>query len=495
MSCKGECVAMTLRPNVIFIVLDALRSMNLSIYGYNQATSPTLENLSRLGVVFLNAYSTTDQTDPSFTSMLSGRYPLVHGIIRHGFDLSREHLAIFNATQTKLLPEFLAENGYITIGIDWLGRWHRRGFNIYGPASLFVSKRMLGRIPKSSSIILKILTHATDWDTYLSLYKLFRSLGYCYDHISFCIVDAAMNLIKKHVLPKKKPFFILMHLWDTHTPFYDIPKFLLKEFYDGTCKETIHEMVKRIKNEEWRKLTLKYHLKGIKCVDQVEPYYNAAIKHADRAIGKLVEFLKDHKLFDDTIIIITGDHGDNLIRDNIFIGHGGLFQRVIKIPLIMLGLGIPQNRKVTIPVQHVDIVPTLLDIIGIKIPKGYYMDGYSMLEIFETDSFKRNFVFVTSSTARKRYALIEDSIKFVYSPTLYDAMDKFGGIWFRDVKELYDLNKDQDDVVNIVNEYPDIAREMEKKISDIVTKLIRIRTKLMISSVISTRIRLSEHNL
>ena len=100
MSCKGECVAMTLRPNVIFIVLDALRSMNLSIYGYNQATSPTLENLSRLGVVFLNAYSTTDQTDPSFTSMLSGRYPLVHGIIRHGFDLSREHLAIFNATQT-----------------------------------------------------------------------------------------------------------------------------------------------------------------------------------------------------------------------------------------------------------------------------------------------------------------------------------------------------------------------------------------------------------
>ncbi len=464
------------KPNIVIIVSDAMRAQNLQPYGYNLETTPFLNKFSREGVLFENAYATVDQTDPSFTTILSGRYPLVHGITRHGPDVTREHVDIFYATGTRLLQEFLQKQGYTTIAIDWLSRWHKKGFTIYGSA--LELKGSLSKIwfSKAVSLTTKILIRASSWRTYKSLYKLFSKIGYCYDKSALCVFDVAWNYIKR----VRKPFFMLIHLWDTHTPLNDIPLFLVKKFYSGECSETVHEMALRIKNREWRRLVLKYHLKGIKCVDEVEPRYNAAIRHVDTLIKEFIEALKELKIFENTLVIITGDHGDNLIRNNIFIGHGGLFQRVLRIPLVIVGPSIPSNKRIKTPVQHIDIVPTILDIVGVK-PKGYYFDGKSLLELLETGNPLRDYVFAVSSTAPKRYALISDYYKLVYSPSIRDAMDKYGGIWFQDVVELYNLRTDNDDRINLVDDLPDIAKELENRLKQIVNRLVKIRLKLMIT--------------
>ena len=468
------------KPNIIIIVLDALRAQNLGIYGYHIETAPFLSRLSRKGVVFTNAYATTDQTDPSFTTILSGRYPLVHGIIRHGPDLTEREIKTFNATGTKLLQEFLKENNYVTIAIDWLGRWHKRGFDIYASPSELYGKKPLTSPQKISSSIMKLLTHTPNWSTYEKLYHILSRLGYYYDKSALSVFKAATRLLEENIRNLKKPFFMLIHLWDTHTPLHDIPLFLVREFYDGKCSETVKDMAKRIKSKAWRELVLEYHLKGICCVDEVEPRYNAAIRHVDKALFNFITYLEERRLLENTYIVLTSDHGENLIRNGIFIGHGGLFQRVLRVPLIILGPEIPQGKKVETPVQHVDIAPTLLHLVKAETPSNYYFDGRNMLETLETGETLRDYVFAVSSTARKRYAIIEDEIKYVYSPSLEDAMDKYGGIWFNNVEELYDLRVDQDDSYNLVYDKPDIAKEMRAKLISIEKRLIRTRLRLIL---------------
>ncbi len=476
---------MTKKPNIIIIVLDAWRAINLKMYGYKHNTAPFLESFLKKATLFKNMYSTVDQTDPSFTTIMTGKYPISHGITKHGPDLKEENLRILVGTNTKLLTEILNKNGYKAYAVDWLGRWHKRGYTTYAPPS-----ELLSPLPKNLVKILNNtgirLTHRTrSWEQYKKTYERLRRIGFCYDYNGFCTIEAGIKLLNHHLSNySNKSFFLLMHFWDTHTPFHDIPRFLMEKYYDGTCNEKITAMAKRIKNEKWRYLTLKYHLKGIKCVDEIEPYYNASITNADQAIKNLIQWLDNKNLMENTFIIITGDHGENLVRNNIFIGHGGLFQRVIRVPLIIHGPEIPEGKIIDSLVQHVDIVPTILDYLEIHDSILKWLDGTSLKTVLEDGHEIREHALVFSSTAPRRHGIIKGKYKYIYSPTPEDAMDKFGGIWMNSVKELYDLSKDSDDRYNLYEEEKDIAEEMETLLKNEIKKLIRKRTRAMILSKI-----------
>ena len=82
--------------NIILIIIDALRVRNLSLYGYPLETSPNISYVAKRGIVFENAFSCTNCTDPSLTSILSGRFPLSHGITAQGPEIKKEHLLQFH---------------------------------------------------------------------------------------------------------------------------------------------------------------------------------------------------------------------------------------------------------------------------------------------------------------------------------------------------------------------------------------------------------------
>ncbi len=471
-----------MRPNIVLLVVDALRACNLSLYGYDVETAPFLSRLSRLGVVFTNAYATTDQTDPSFTTIVSGRYPIVHGIVHHGPEVTRSEVRTLGATRTTFLQEFLKQEGYVTVAIDWLGRWHRRGFDLYASASELHGKLPSALSRRLTSVAVKTLALAPSWRAYRALHGLAMGLGVCYDKSATFVLEVAARLIDERLRRLKRPFFMLVHLWDTHTPLDDIPAYLVREFYDGRCTQTVVEMAGRIRNAAWREVVLRYHLKGVRCIDEVEPRYNAAIRQVDMALSEFVAFLDDRGLLDKTCIVITSDHGDNLLRGGVFIGHGGLFQRVVKVPLVMVGPELPEGMVVEALVQHVDIMPTLLQIARVEVPRHYYLDGKSLLETIETGAPPRGYAFAVSSTARRRYMIVKNGYKYVYSPSLLDAMDKYGGIWFNDVEELYDLRVDDDDMHNLVKSDPDVASELRRELCSLIKCLTKRRVRLMVSS-------------
>lgn len=142
------------KPNIIFIVSDALRADHLGCYGYHKNTSPNIDKLAREGVLFEKCYPISTNTDPSFTSIFSGKYPASHGIIHHGFKVTPEEEESFYRSDTKMLAEILKSNGYTTIGIDWLGRWHKTGFDYYwgseeGGAKESIFNKIIKKLPVS----------------------------------------------------------------------------------------------------------------------------------------------------------------------------------------------------------------------------------------------------------------------------------------------------------------------------------------------------------
>lgn len=130
-------------PNILFIIIDALRVKNLSCYGYEKEVSPNIDDLATQGILFADVYSCINTTDPSLTTIFSGRYPLSHGILGHGARVTVEEINQFNSFGIQLLPEILKSHGYTTLAVDWLGRWHKRGYDYYSAYSHEVTSMFL----------------------------------------------------------------------------------------------------------------------------------------------------------------------------------------------------------------------------------------------------------------------------------------------------------------------------------------------------------------
>src|SRR3989344_7729742 len=102
------------RPNILFILVDALRAKSVGSYGYPRATTPVIDGLAKKGVRFENVFCTMNASDPSLTTMMTGLYPRSHGIIHHGNQIPQEEINSFMGNGIRLLPEILKEHGYKT---------------------------------------------------------------------------------------------------------------------------------------------------------------------------------------------------------------------------------------------------------------------------------------------------------------------------------------------------------------------------------------------
>lgn len=480
------------KPNIIFIVIDALRAQNLGIYGYHKDTSPVIDTIGREGVIFDNAYCCFNATDPSITSMLTGMYPISHGILHHGF-VSQEEILEYYSRGIKNLAKILKPYGYTTIALDWLERWHKHGFDYYGyygsptmtKAKRFI-KSIIQKLPKSQQeIITRIL---------MKLYH--RAKPYDAEKLT----NHAIDLIKK--VSDKKSFFMFIHYWDVHIP-YNCPKDLYGKFYEeNPNSKKIEEILKKIKNKKWRNY-LKEHLKGAKTTDDVIAWYDGAVAHVDRNIGRLIEFLERRGILDNTLLIITSDHGESLTEHEIYFEHHGLYDVSIHVPLIFrYPSKLPEGKKINSLVQHIDIVPTILDIIGIN-NKNIDFDGKSLLPLIKGKvKAHRTFVFIEESSAQRKRAIRTERFKYIQSlpdetvigayyfddPEIVKKKDvcKYCGYVHGGLKELYDLKKDPAETINIVEEEKELAIEMEHILYNLVVKLKTLAEKRKVKKKIKS---------
>ncbi|UCB61217.1 MAG: sulfatase [Candidatus Bathyarchaeota archaeon] len=450
------------KSNVVFVIIDALRARNLSCYGYSKPTTPNIDLLARQGMLFEKAFSCTNVTDSSLTSIFSGKYPINHGIISHGIPLSDKKLK--KISEIQFLHEILKSQGYLTLAVDWLKRWHKRNYDVY--YDLFHGQQDPHGISKKRTIKYKMLKAAANAIRLLGMKKAYKRgkarLGYGREAETVSAV--AMNLIKRNL---KRKFFIFIHFWDTHA-IYNPPQPYVDKFYhhEDTEQEDLGKVLDQIRNQGRREY-LKEHLKEAPNTDYVIAQYDGAIAYADHELGKILNFLEDHGISEKTLFVLTSDHGESLTEHGILFDHHGLYDVSIHVPLIISGPGIPSGKRVDGLVQHVDLVPTLLDILNIPISNKNMFDGNSLVPLITDEvSSMRPAIFAEEAYYERKRAVRTNDYKYIVALSKRDAFCRCCQSIHGGQEELYNLRKDPDETQNIVGKDHKAKEAIERRLLD-----------------------------
>ena len=447
------------RPNIIFIVVDAFRPSNLGCYGYEMGTSPNVDKIADSGVLFENCYACSTSTDPSFTSIFSGKYPTSHGIIHHGPKVTKVEEDRFYKSNIKMLAEILKANGYTTIGIDWLGRWHKIGFDYYWGEEE-------GRLTNVKESPLNKVVKALPVPMHNFLMRIVRKRRmFLPDHEGGNLTKVAIEKMRA----SEKPFFAMIHYWDAHTPFR-VPVEYYKKFNTRPKKTKIDDLLKKIKKKEWRDYLHKSAIGPMfNYVEEFAAMYDGAINYVDIQIGKIIEFLEESGLDDETLLIITGDHGAALGEHPPFFDHHGLYEEIVRVPLIMrLGGQLPKKRSREMA-QHVDLMPTILELLRIE-SKVYGFEGNALAAVTGGTKPSRKYVYITDSHAY-RFAVFDGRYKYIYSNNEDNAKCCYcDEIHEGELEVLYDTKDDPDESKNVFVENIEIVSRLKKEMSNWLSK-------------------------
>jgi arylsulfatase A-like enzyme/Flp pilus assembly protein TadD len=375
--CEGSPAQSPPGHNVILVTIDTLRADHLRCYGYRAVETPTLDGLAQDGIRFAQAISECPITLPSHCSILTGTYPLYHGVRDNsGYRLPQAQLT---------LAEVLKQRGYRTgafVGAFVLdsSTGLTQGFDVYVDGF------------RTSSRIETDLTIA--------------------EHRAGKVVASALNWLRQ-ARPGEKSF-AWIHLFDPHAP-YNPPA-----PYSARYSRNL---------------------------------YDGEIAYVDSSLEPLIAYLKAQNLYAESLLTVIGDHGEGL-GDHAESTHGMfLYDSTLRVPWLLKP---PRNRfagrVVTEQVQSIDLMPTLLQFLGIQIPSG--VQGVGLLSFLEG-----------KNELPRRYALGETLLprdQYGWSPLL-SVRTAEKKLVQAPRPELYDLTTDPREQVNVYESNQGIASQLKQQ--------------------------------
>lgn len=437
--------------NVLFVVIDALRAKNIGCYGYAKNTSPYIDKFANDALLFENAYSCAVFTDPSLTTVFSGMYPCSHGITTHGERVSVEDIQSFKDSGIPLLPQILKENGYTTLAIDWLGRWHKSGYDYY------------------SGILNPKKLHFFSSAKLLGLNRLYiRAIHPKLIEDAKVVTDRATSLLEK---VKNRKFFLFVHYWDTHIPYNPPPEYT-KRFasLDYENNQGMKEVFSQFDSDHLAYMKNRVMGKP-KTAKEVLVKYDGAISYVDHHLSRLIKTLEDYGIYEKTLIVLTADHGESLTEHGIYFGHHGLYETTIHVPLILKSPNY-SNGRIKGLVQHIDIVPTILDMLEVE--TDLMFDGASLTPTVDNERMgTRNAVYVEENDTEHKRAVRTVDYKYIYALSEKDAECIACGRIHGGTKELYDLTVDPEETSNIAKEKPEEVNRQKKLVAAILEECFK----------------------
>ncbi|MFO7976598.1 MAG: sulfatase [Candidatus Hydrogenedentota bacterium] len=321
--------------NLIFINIDALRADHLGCYGYKRNTSPFIDSLAKEGLLFKSARANTSFTRESVSVLFSGMLPSSSGAFGWFAQLPPE---------VTTLAERFSAKGYETIFL-------------------------------SNTVILPGLTEGFKTVQHLPLHWLDSSEGPKLSAIAF-------EYAKK---VKDKPFFMYLHYFDPHGP-YQPPDDLYLRFADTFFPDPLHIFhdvridLNQLRKEGFGPGDARY--------EDILIRYDAEIADSDRSVEMLFHALNAYDILEDTLVIISADHGEEFLEHD-WVEHGWtLYEEVVHVPLIFWAPGKVPKGFVHEPVSIVDFYPTLAALFGLETDKST-LDGEAF---FQADKEGMKFV-------------------------------------------------------------------------------------------------------
>jgi arylsulfatase len=312
-----------MKPNILLITFDALRADVIE----DKKLAPNFHKLAGEGIKFKNAFTQAPFTWAAFGSIFTGKYPS-EACYKNG-----------TLREVPTLPEIFKEKGYYTAGFH-SNPYLSESFGFNRGFTKFES----GLIP------IKFNSKSTKISRSISrFYRIFRKQPYLNG-------EELNRKVKSWINKTRKPFFLWMHFMDSHGPYQS------KEGFDYLNKmrgEILYHKAK--KNPE--KITEAEK-------EKLFSWYQEEVSYCDKKLGELIDFLKEKDLFENTIIIVTSDHGDAFYEHGKFCHPRQLYEEQIHVPLIIKEIKKESGLINQGIVGLVDIFPTILEMSGIKFDLG-----------------------------------------------------------------------------------------------------------------------------
>lgn len=359
-------------PNIVIVVMDTVRADAVGAYTNGKVT-PFFDKTASEGILFENAYSTAPYTLAGHASLFTGTYSSINGA---------------NWEDLKLAPDFptlaqiLSWGGYMTLGISdngWINPYNglARGFKYFVNLPDHTEK-----LKDLKSAMIK----SALWFKTARVLGLLKSPDKSAAQKEKVEISDNEDWKKKEIISwlnskeKKEPYYLFLNYVDAHEPYKYDEKFKPTDVDDGEIKA----LKKKVVPNEFAKFIAGMNNFNEKEIELMRKIYDASVTTVDNKIAQIIDLLKKNNLLDNTILVITSDHGE-------YFGEYGLLNHyfdinipVIKIPLLIsYPPALPQGIRISKPVQILDIMPTILDLTGIRLNHDGTMSGRSLLSLLK----------------------------------------------------------------------------------------------------------------
>ena len=406
------------KPNILLIGIDSLRADHMSCYGYHRLTTPHLDRFAQSATLFEKTYSPNIPTTSAYTAMLTGMDLFTTQVVA-----LRHKGAI--PTDVKTLPEVLREQGYNTTCVGFGGNAASRGFDKYIEFPGWGSWNE-GRSPKA-------------------------------ENLNKVAIPELDRLVKA-----KQPFLLFLRHMDPHAPYLPPGQFERMWYHGNETDPKNKSMAPVMAFKPFCDFFASWMPPGITDKDYMIAQYDGEVSYLDSCIQVIFNALEAKGIMDETIVVINSDHGETLYDHDCFFDHHGLYEPTLHVPLIIRYPGkIPAGKRVTGYNDHADIMPTLMELMGID--SGITFDGQSLLPLIsgETASFSSEF-YLTECTWMRKHGWRTPEWKLIVAlePDFH----------FKPKVELYNLIEDPLENNNLAEARPDVVALLRKRMKAWIAK-------------------------
>lgn len=390
------------KPNIILLGIDSLRADHMGGYGYHRNTTPHIDAFAKQATVFEHHYSPHIPTTSAYANMLTGMDVFRTQIValRHKGEMHPD---------VRPIHVILKEAGYATTCVG------------------FHSPSVRG------------------YDTYLD----FEGWGAGPDGFSHKAENLnAVALPELDRLAKgEEPFFLFMRHMDPHSPYLPPPPFD-RIFYHGDPCDPAHTSMEPVMNfKPFCDYFASWMPPGVTDAKFEVAQYDGAIAYMDSCIRQIFTAIEGLGLVENTIVVVTADHGETLDEHDCWFDHHGTYDNTLYVPLIIrYPKRMPAGKRVSGYTRHFDLVPTILDLAGIRVKDKF--DGHSLAPMAEgkVPTHTPEFYFTECTWMRKHgWRTPEWKLIVALEPDFH----------FKPPVELYNLLEDPMELNNLVGVRPD----------------------------------------
>jgi len=391
--------------------MDSLRQNHMSLYGYPKLTTPHMDKLAAEGAVFENAFSPAIPTTPGYSSMFTGMDVFGTDVValRHQGPLGKH---------VKTLAEVLGRLGYNTTCVGFAGNQASRGFQKYIDFSGW-GEFAAGRSPKAENL------------------------------------NAVTIPELKTLAADEKPFFLFLRHMDPHSPYLP-PRPFERMFYDGDeFDPNNHSLDPVMSFAPFCDYFASWFPPHCKDKDYIIAQYDGAVAYMDSCIANIMATVQMLGIEEETLFVFDADHGETLHDHECWYDHHGIYDCTIRIPLFFYYPGkVPAGKRYSDYVQMKDVMPTILDLMGIQTKIEF--DGRTLTPLMQGQPrMQETELYITEATWMRKHGWRTPEWKLIH------ALEP--DIHFKPEIELYDMINDPEELVNVAEQEPGVVALLESR--------------------------------